>query len=82
MTVSEISALLLDHLSSDQALTFIEKAKTSGMITKDESAELVSIIGLANPAINDDGAEHLPQRPLLMFGSMVEAWRNSQSEGA
>ena len=82
VTVSEISALLLDHLSSDQALTFIEKAKTSGMITKDESAELVSIIGLANPAINDDGAEHLPHRTLLMFGSMVEAWRNSQSEGA
>ena len=82
VTVSEISALLLDHLSSEQALTFIEKAKTSGMITKDESVELVSIIGLANPAINDDGAEHLPHRTLLMFGSMVEAWRNSQSEGA
>ncbi len=82
VTVSEISALLLDHLSSEQALTFIEKAKTSGMITKDESTELASIIGLANPAINDDGSEHLPHRTLLMFGSMVEAWRNSQSEGA
>ena len=81
VTVSEISALLLDHLSSEQALTFLEKAKSSGMITKDESAELVSIIGLANPAINDDGSEHLPHRTLLMFGSMVEAWRNSQSEG-
>ena len=82
VTVSEISALLLDHLSSERALTFIEKAKTSGMITKDESAELVAIVGLANPAINNDSSEHLPHRTLLMFGSMVEAWRNSQSEGA
>ena len=82
VTVSEISALLLDHLSSEQALTFIEKAKTSGMVTKDEAAELVAIVGLADPAINNDGSEHLPHRTLLMFGSMVEAWRNSQSEGA
>ena len=82
VTVSEISALLLDHLSAPSATAFIEKANSSGMITKDESTELLAIIGLANPAVNDDGSEHLPHRTLLMFGSMVEAWRNSQSEGA
>jgi len=85
VTVSEISALLLDHLSSEAASNFIEKAKSGGMITKEESAELVAIIGLANPAINADGAEHLPHRTLLMFGAMVEAWRASQTtsgEGA
>lgn len=85
VTVSEISALLLDHLSSASATAFIEKAKSSGMITKDESAELIAIIGLANPAINDDGSEHLPHRTLLMFGAMMEAWRNSRTtsgEGA
>ena len=85
VTVSEISALLLDHLSSESATTFIEKAKTSGMISKTESTELISIIGLANPAINDNGYEHLPHRTLLMFGAMVDAWRNSRtisSEGA
>ncbi len=85
VTVSEISALLLDHLSSESATTFIEKAKTSGMISKIESAELIAIIGLANPAINDDGSEHLPHRTLLMFGAMVDAWRNSRTisgEGA
>jgi hypothetical protein len=85
VTVSEISALLLDHLSAESAGIFIEKAKTSGMISKDESAELTAIIGLANPAINNDGSEHLPHRTLLMFGSMVEAWRNSRAtpgEGA
>jgi len=85
VTVSEISALLLDNLSSASATAFIEKAKSSGMITKDESAELIAIIGLANPAINDDGSEHLPHRTLLMFGAMMEAWRNSRitsGEGA
>ena len=85
VTVSEISALLLDHLSAESAGIFIEKAKTSGMISKDESAELTAIIGLANPAINNDGSEHLPHRTLLMFGSMVEAWRNYRAtpgEGA
>ena len=78
VSVNEISALLLDHLSSASATAFIEKAKSSGMITKSESAELSAIIGLADPAINDDGSEHLPHRTLLMFGSMVEAWRSSQ----
>ncbi|MDP7328533.1 MAG: hypothetical protein QF612_01665 [Candidatus Thalassarchaeaceae archaeon] len=85
VTVSEISALLLDNLSSASATAFIEKAKSSGMITKDESAELIAIIGLANPAINDDGSEHLPHRTLLMFGAMMEALRNSRitsGEGA
>ena len=85
VTVSEISALLLDHLSSEAASNFIEKAKSGGMITKEETAELVAIIGLANPAINADGAEHLPHRTLLMFGAMVEAWRASRTtsgEGA
>tara|TARA_B110000014_G_C20118948_1_gene592058 strand:+ start:606 stop:1433 length:828 start_codon:yes stop_codon:yes gene_type:complete len=85
VTVSEISALLLDHLSAESANLFIDKAKTSGMISKDESTELTAIIGLANPAINNDGSEHLPHRTLLMFGSMVEAWRNSRAtseEGA
>ncbi|MEE2747327.1 MAG: hypothetical protein VX473_02535 [Candidatus Thermoplasmatota archaeon] len=85
VTVSEISALLLDHLSSASATNFIEKAKSSGMITKEESAELIAIIGLANPEVNDDGSEHLPHRSLLMFGAMVDAWRNSRTtsgEGA
>ena len=85
VTVSEISALLLDHLSAEAATVFIDKAKTSGMISKAESTELTAIIGLANPAINNDGSEHLPHRTLLMFGSMVEAWRNSRAtsgEGA
>ena len=85
VSVSEISALLLDHLSSESAKVFIDNAKSSGMITKEESAELMAIIGLANPEINDDGSKHLPHRTLLMFGAMVEAWRSSRAnsgEGA
>ena len=57
VSVNEISALLLDHLSSASATAFIEKAKSSGMITKSESAELSAIIGLADPAINDGGSD-------------------------
>ena len=85
VSVSEISALLLDHLSSESAKVFIDNANSSGMITKGESAELLAIIGLANPEINDDGSKHLPHRTLLMFGAMVEAWRTSRAnsgEGA
>ncbi len=80
VSVSEISALLLDHLSSESAKVFIDNAKSSGMVTKGESAELLAIIGLADPEINDDGSKHLPHRTLLMFGAMVEAWRSSRAD--
>jgi len=79
VTMSEITALLLDNLSAPSATLFVEKAVGSSMITKDEGVELMALISLANPEINNNGLEHLPHRTLLMFSAMVEAWRDSQN---
>ena len=77
VSVSEITALLLDNLSSPAATSFVEKAVTSNMVTKDEGSELMALISLANPEVNVNGSEHLPHRTLLMFSAMVESWRDS-----
>jgi len=84
ITTSEIVALLLDNLSSTSATSFVDKAAASGMITTNECAVLKGLIDLADPAINENAAEHLPHRELLMFNAMIGAWRqaNAPSEGA
>ncbi|DAC48542.1 MAG: hypothetical protein CL969_05810 [Euryarchaeota archaeon] len=78
VSVSEITALLLDNLSAPAATSFVEKAVTSNMVTKDEGSELMALISLANPEVNDNGSEHLPHRTLLMFSAMVKSWRDSK----
>ncbi|MDP7043511.1 MAG: hypothetical protein QF807_05790 [Candidatus Thalassarchaeaceae archaeon] len=78
VSVSEITALLLDNLSAPAATSFVEKAVTSNMVTKDEGSELTALISLANPEVNDNGSEHLPHRTLLMFSAMVKSWRDSK----
>ena len=84
ITTSEIVALLLDNLSATNATAFVDKAGASGMVTKQECAVLKGLIDLADPAVNESAAEHLPHRELLMFNAMIGAWRsaNSPSEGA
>jgi hypothetical protein len=83
VSISEISALLLDNLSAPSAVAFVEKAIASGMVTGEEGSELMALITLANPEVNVDGVEHLPHRTLLMFSAMVDAWRevNNSNEG-
>jgi hypothetical protein len=78
VSTSEIAALLLDHLSATSTSVFIEKATSSGMITAEESKELNGLVQLADPAVNENGGEHLPHRELLMFNAMVESWRVSK----
>ena len=73
-----IAALLLDHLSANATSAFLEKASSSGMITAAESAELNGLVQLADPAVNENGGEHLPHRELLMFNAMIESWRASK----
>ncbi len=84
ITTSEIVALLLDNLSSTNATSFVDKAAASGMITTNECTVLKGLIDLADPTINENAAEHLPHRELLMFNAMIGAWRqgNAPSEGA
>ncbi|MEE3082464.1 MAG: hypothetical protein VX320_00050 [Candidatus Thermoplasmatota archaeon] len=78
ISTSEIAALLLDHLSAATTSAFLEKASSSGMITAEESSELNGLVQLADPAVNENGGEHLPHRELLMFNAMVESWRASK----
>ena len=84
ITTSEIVALLLDNLSASNATSFVDKAAASGMITTDECGVLKGLIDLADPAVNENTAEHLPHRELLMFNAMIGAWRqtNAPPEGA
>ena len=84
ITTSEIVALLLDNLSASNATSFVDKAAGSGMITTDECGVLKGLIDLADPAVNENTAEHLPHRELLMFNAMIGAWRqaNAPPEGA
>ena len=79
VSTSEIVALLLDNLSTKSSTSFIEKAISTKMITKDEGSELMALITLADPQINADGSDHLPHRKLLMFSAMVDAWRDSRN---
>lgn len=78
ISTSEIAALLLDHLSATATSAFLQKASSSGMITAEESTELNGLVQLADPAVNENGGEHLPHRELLMFNAMVESWRASK----
>ncbi|MDP6906628.1 MAG: hypothetical protein QF440_04350 [Candidatus Thalassarchaeaceae archaeon] len=84
VTTSEIAALLLDNLSGPATTTFLVKAKESGTISAAETKELGGLIQLADPAVNNNGGEHLPHRELLMFNAMIEAWRvaKTNDEGA
>ena len=79
VSTSEIAALLLDNLSAASATTFLEKAITTKMITKEENSDLMSLITLADPEINSTAPTHLPHRKLLMFSAMIEAWRDSKN---
>ena len=47
------------------------------MITTDECGVLKGLIDLADPAVNENTAEHLPHRELLMFNAMIGAWRQA-----
>lgn len=72
-----VAALLLDNMSGMAAVSFTQKAISSGMLNQDEGNAVLAIVQLAAPgdaesALND----HLSHRDLLTFSSLVTSWRS------
>ena len=75
MDPTKIVALLLDHLSGSDTLTFLKAASKSGVITASEEKALVAIASLADPGEQSEAAPSVNNRTLLTFAAMIEAWR-------
>jgi hypothetical protein len=75
MDPTKIVALLLDHLSGADTLSFLKSASKSGVITASEEKALVAIATLANPGEQSEAAPSVNNRTLLTFAAMIEAWR-------
>lgn len=72
---AKIAALILDNLSGSDAQLFIQAASKSGFLTGPEAKTLSGITSLAHPG-EASGKATLPNRPLLTFVAMVDAWRS------
>ncbi|MEC7042367.1 MAG: hypothetical protein VXW89_03565 [Candidatus Thermoplasmatota archaeon] len=75
---AKIAALILDNLSGHDAQLFIQAAAKSGFLTSSEAKTLSGITSLAQSG-ESSGNATLPNRPLLTFVAMVEAWRSQSS---
>lgn len=75
---AKIAALILDNLSGSDAQSFIQAAAKSGFLTAGEAKTLSGITSLAEPG-QSSGKATLPNRPLLIFVAMVDAWRSQSS---
>tara|TARA_B100002052_G_scaffold47746_1_gene40699 strand:+ start:9865 stop:10680 length:816 start_codon:yes stop_codon:yes gene_type:complete len=75
---AKIAALILDNLSGSDAQSFIQAAAASGFLTSQEAKTLSGITSLAEPG-QSSGNATLPNRPLLIFVAMVDAWRSQSS---
>jgi hypothetical protein len=75
---AKIAALILDNLSGSDAQSFIQAAAKSGFLNSQEAKTLSGITSLAEPG-ESSGSATLPNRPLLIFVAMVDAWRSQSS---
>lgn len=78
---AKIAALILDNLSGSDAQSFIQAAAKSGFLTAGEAKTLSGITSLAEPG-QSSGKATLPNRPLLIFVAMVDAWRSQSSSSS
>jgi len=75
-----VAALLLDHLSGMAAVSFAQKAMSSGMLTADEGRNVLAIVQMAAPGDTESALEdHLPHRELLTFSAMISNWRRARA---
>ena len=75
-----VAALLLDHLSGMAAVSFAQKAMSSGMLTADEGRQVLAIVQMAAPGDTESALEdHLPHRELLTFSAMISNWRRARA---
>jgi hypothetical protein len=75
-----VSALLLDNMSGMAAVSFTQKAMTSGMLNDQEGRSVLAIVQLAAPGEAEAALDdHLPHKDLLTFSSLVSSWRSVSS---
>jgi len=75
-----VSALLLDHMSGMAAVSFTQKAMSSGMLSDEEGRSVMAIVQLAEPGESEAALDdHLPHKELLTFSSLVSSWRSVRS---
>lgn len=75
-----VAALLLDNLSGMAAVSFTQKAMSSGMLTADEGRLVLAIVQMAAPGDTESALEdHLPHRELLTFSALISNWRRARS---
>lgn len=75
-----VSALLLDSMSGMAAVSFAQKAISSGMLTEQEGRAVLAIVQLAAPGESEAALDdHLSHKELLVFSSLISSWRQVQS---
>jgi hypothetical protein len=75
-----VSALLLDNMSGMVAVSFTQKAMSSGMLNDQEGRSVLAIVQLAAPGEAEAALDdHLPHKDLLTFSSLVSSWRSVSS---
>ena len=75
-----VAALLLDNLSGMAAVSFTQKAMSSGMLTSDEGQHVLAIVQMAAPGDTESALEdHLPHRELLTFSALISNWRRARA---
>jgi hypothetical protein len=72
-----VSALLLDSMSGMAAVSFTQKAISSGMLSDEEGRAVLAIVQLAAPGESEAALDdHLSHKELLVFSSLVSSWRS------
>ena len=75
-----VAALLLDNLSGMAAVSFTQKAMSSGMLSADEGRLVLAIVQMAAPGSTESALEdHLPHRELLTFSALISNWRRARA---
>ena len=75
-----VSALLLDSMSGMAAVSFAQKAMSSGMLSEHEGRAVLAIVQLAAPGESEAALDdHLSHKELLVFSSLISSWREVQS---
>lgn len=75
-----VAALLLDNLSGMAAVSFTQKAMSSGMLLADEGKQVLAIVQMAAPGDTESALEdHLQHRELLTFSALISNWRRARA---
>ncbi len=75
-----VAALLLDNLSGMAAVSFTQKAMSSGMLSSDEGKQVLAIVQMASPGDTESALEdHLQHRELLTFSALISNWRRARA---